>query len=45
MGKVRALNEIAAGRGQTPAQMAPAWTLRDTRVTSDINLWASSSGG
>ncbi|HET7857262.1 MAG TPA: L-glyceraldehyde 3-phosphate reductase [Gaiellaceae bacterium] len=36
MEKVRALNEIAAGRGQTLAQMAIAWTLRDARVTSSL---------
>jgi L-glyceraldehyde 3-phosphate reductase len=36
MAKVRALNEIAAGRGQTLAQMALAWTLRDARVTSAL---------
>jgi L-glyceraldehyde 3-phosphate reductase len=36
MAKVRALNEIAAGRGQTLAQMALAWTLRDPRVTSTL---------
>ncbi|VEI13055.1 aldo/keto reductase [Trueperella bialowiezensis] len=29
LGHVRALNEIAAGRGQTLAQMAIAWILRD----------------
>jgi L-glyceraldehyde 3-phosphate reductase len=34
--KIRALNEIAAGRGQTLAQMALAWTLRDPRVTSTL---------
>jgi L-glyceraldehyde 3-phosphate reductase len=33
---VRALAEIAAGRGQTLAQMAIAWTLRDARVTSTL---------
>jgi L-glyceraldehyde 3-phosphate reductase len=33
---VRALNEIAAGRGQTLAQMAIAWVLRDKRVTSAL---------
>ena len=33
---VRALNEIAFGRGQTLAQMAIAWVLRDTRVTSAL---------
>jgi len=36
LGKVRALNEIAAGRGQTLAQMAISWALRDKRVTSVI---------
>ncbi len=36
MAKVRGLNEIAAGRGQTLAQMALAWTLRDPRVTSTL---------
>ena len=34
--KIRALNEIAARRGQTLAQMAVAWTLRDRRVTSAL---------
>jgi L-glyceraldehyde 3-phosphate reductase len=34
--RIRALNEIAAGRGQTLAQMALAWTLRDDRVTSTL---------
>ena len=33
---VRALNEIARGRGQTLAQMAVAWVLRDPRVTSAL---------
>jgi len=32
----RALNEIARGRGQTLAQMAIAWVLRDQRVTSAL---------
>jgi L-glyceraldehyde 3-phosphate reductase len=36
LAKVRALNEIAARRGQTLAQMALAWTLRDARVTSTL---------
>jgi L-glyceraldehyde 3-phosphate reductase len=36
LAKIRALNEIAAGRGQTLAQMALAWTLRDERVTSTL---------
>ncbi len=34
--KVRALNELAERRGQTLAQMALAWTLRDPRVTSTL---------
>ena len=33
---VRALNEIAAGRGQTLAQMAISWVLRDERMTSAL---------
>ena len=33
---VRALNELAQRRGQTLAQMAIAWTLRDPRVTSAL---------
>jgi len=33
---VRALNEIALARGQSLAQMAVAWVLRDTRVTSAL---------
>src|ERR1700716_1960797 len=36
LGKVRSLNQMAQGRGQTLAQMALAWTLRDTRVTSTL---------
>jgi len=32
--KIRALNEIAANRGQTLAEMALAWILRDGVVTS-----------
>ena len=34
--KIRALNELASRRGQTLAQMALAWTLRDPRVTSTL---------
>ena len=34
--QVRALNEMARGRGQTLAQMAIAWVLRDRRVTSAL---------
>jgi L-glyceraldehyde 3-phosphate reductase len=33
---VRALNEMAKERGQSLAQMALAWTLRDPRVTSTL---------
>jgi len=33
---VRALNEIAASRGQTLAQMAISWVLRDDRMTSAL---------
>src|SRR5207248_5964577 len=36
LSKVRALQEIAARRRQTLAQMALAWTLRDPRVTSTL---------
>jgi L-glyceraldehyde 3-phosphate reductase len=36
LSKVRALAEIATGRGQSLAQMALAWTLRDPRVTSAL---------
>jgi L-glyceraldehyde 3-phosphate reductase len=34
--KISALNEIAQRRGQTLAQMALAWTLRDPRMTSTL---------
>ena len=36
LARVRALGEVAARRGQTLAQTALAWTLRDPRVTSAI---------
>ena len=36
LARVRALNEIAQRRGQTLAQMALAWVLRDPRVTSAL---------
>ncbi len=36
MHQVKALNELAAGRGQTLAQLALAWVLRDRRMTSAI---------
>ena len=34
--KISSLNAIASGRGQSLAQMAIAWTLRDARVTSAL---------
>jgi len=34
--RIRSLNEFARGRGQTLAQMALAWTLRDSRMTSTV---------
>src|SRR4029453_17408219 len=34
--KIRGLNELARRRGQTLAQLALAWTLRDHRVTSAL---------
>lgn len=40
---VRALNELALARGQSLAQMAIAWVLRDARVTSAL-VGASSAG-
>jgi len=36
LAKIRALNEIAQRRGQTLAQMAVAWVLRDPVVTSAL---------
>jgi L-glyceraldehyde 3-phosphate reductase len=39
--RIRALNDIADGRGQSLAQMALAWCLRDPRVTS-VLIGASS---
>ena len=36
LAKIRALDELARGRGQTLAQMALAWTLRDPRMTSTL---------
>jgi L-glyceraldehyde 3-phosphate reductase len=41
LGHVRALNEIAQARGQSLAQLALAWALRDQRVTS-VLIGASS---
>ncbi len=43
LGRVRALNEIAARRGQSLAQLAIAWVLRDPRVSSAL-IGASSVG-
>ncbi|HTM80703.1 L-glyceraldehyde 3-phosphate reductase [Asticcacaulis sp.] len=34
--RIKALNDIAAKRGQTLAQMAIAWVLRDPRITSAL---------
>lgn len=42
MDRIRGLARIAASRGQSLAQMAVAWTLRDPRVTSTL-LGASSA--
>ncbi len=36
LASIRALREIAAARGQTVAQLAVAWTLRDPRITSTL---------
>ncbi|MBF4572380.1 L-glyceraldehyde 3-phosphate reductase [Herbiconiux sp. VKM Ac-1786] len=41
LARVRGLNEIASGRGQTLAQLALSWALRDERVTS-VLIGASS---
>ncbi len=41
MAHIRRLNEIAGERGQSLAQMALAWVLRDPRVTS-VLIGASS---
>ncbi|MDA8372060.1 MAG: L-glyceraldehyde 3-phosphate reductase [Nocardiopsaceae bacterium] len=41
--RIRALNEIAARRGQSLAQLALSWVLRDSRVTSAL-IGASSVG-
>jgi L-glyceraldehyde 3-phosphate reductase len=34
--KIRALNDVAVQRGQSLAQMALAWVLRDSRMTSAL---------
>jgi len=36
MTHIRALDELARGRGQSLAQLAVAWTLRDPRMTSTV---------
>jgi L-glyceraldehyde 3-phosphate reductase len=36
LAKIRALNDVASRRGQSLAQMAIAWVLRDERVTSAV---------
>ena len=36
LAKIRALNEVAGRRGQSLAQLALAWVLRDPRVTSAV---------
>ena len=41
LARIRALNDVALGRGQSLAQMAIAWALRDPRVTS-VLIGASS---
>ena len=41
IGHLRALNDIAATRGQSLAQLALSWALRDPRVTS-VLIGASS---
>jgi L-glyceraldehyde 3-phosphate reductase len=36
LAKIRSLNEVAQRRGQSLAQLALAWTLRDPRITSTL---------
>ncbi len=36
LARARALNDVAAGRGQSLAQLALSWVLRDARVTSAL---------
>ena len=36
LGQVRALNQLAVSRGQSLAQMALGWVLRDNRMTSAL---------
>ena len=42
MAQIRALNELAQARGQSLAQMALAWLLKDPRITS-VLVGASSA--
>lgn len=42
LSRAKALNEIAAGRGQSLAQLALTWLLRDDRITSAL-IGASST--
>ncbi|SMD22749.1 L-glyceraldehyde 3-phosphate reductase [Lentzea albidocapillata] len=43
LARIRSLNEIAQSRGQSLAQLALTWTIRDPRVTSAL-IGASSVG-
>ncbi|SDL18982.1 L-glyceraldehyde 3-phosphate reductase [Lentzea albidocapillata subsp. violacea] len=43
LARIRSLNEIARSRGQSLAQLALTWTIRDPRVTSAL-IGASSVG-
>ncbi len=43
LAKIRALHELAGRRGQSLAQLALSWTLRDSRMTSTL-IGASSVG-
>ena len=43
LANVRGLNELAAARGQTLAQLALAWALRDRRMTSGSSARRASS--
>jgi L-glyceraldehyde 3-phosphate reductase len=36
LARIRGLNEIARARGQTLAQMALVWVLRDPRIASTL---------
>jgi len=36
LGKIKALNKIAEERGNSLAQMALAWVLRDNKVTAAV---------